>query len=216
MKTCATCGGLLPIRSRSRTCSSACSAKLYRVEHPKPPRSYTCAACGVIVTVRGSARGRRLCGDCRDVGPSVAKVLLRRSEESYVCANCQSAFTRAPTKGQRPRWCSKCSDGRGWARRNRAIRNLNDQRRRARLAGGETEQFTSLEIYERDQWRCGVCRRRVHGHLVAPHPGAPSIDHIIPISQGGHHVRSNVRLTHLRCNISRGNRGGGEQLLLIG
>jgi len=92
-----------------------------------------------------------------------------------------------------------------------------DHRRRVRLANnGEVEHFRPVEIYERDRWRCGICRKRVRKALTAPHPGAPSIDHIIPVVEGGAHVRANVRLAHLCCNVSRGARGGGEQLLLIG
>jgi 5-methylcytosine-specific restriction endonuclease McrA len=48
------------------------------------------------------------------------------------------------------------------------------------------------------------------------HPKAVSIDHIVPLSLGGHNTKANVQLAHLGCNISKGNRGGGEQLRLIG
>jgi 5-methylcytosine-specific restriction endonuclease McrA len=44
----------------------------------------------------------------------------------------------------------------------------------------------------------------------------PSLDHIEPLSLGGKHVPENVQITHLACNMAKGNRGGGEQLLLIG
>jgi 5-methylcytosine-specific restriction endonuclease McrA len=33
-----------------------------------------------------------------------------------------------------------------------------------------------------------------------------SLDHIIPTSVGGSDHRSNLRVTHLRCNVRRGNR----------
>jgi len=72
------------------------------------------------------------------------------------------------------------------------------------------------DIAERDGWRCGVCRRRVNPRFAWPHPKSPSLDHIIPLSEGGKHDPANVRLAHLGCNIVRGNRGGGEQLLLVG
>lgn len=42
------------------------------------------------------------------------------------------------------------------------------------------------------------------------------MDHVIPLTKGGNHELANVRLAHLRCNVSKGNRGGNEQLLLIG
>jgi 5-methylcytosine-specific restriction endonuclease McrA len=49
-----------------------------------------------------------------------------------------------------------------------------------------------------------------------PHPKAPTIDHIIPLSAGGDDTKANVRLAHFLCNSRRGNRGDVEQLKLIG
>ena len=37
-------------------------------------------------------------------------------------------------------------------------------------------------------------------------PGAPVIDHILPVSKGGKHERSNLQLAHWRCNTIKGNR----------
>lgn len=91
-----------------------------------------------------------------------------------------------------------------------------DARRRARKLEAKIEVFTREEIFERDGWTCGVCRRPVDKALRWPHPMSASLDHIVPISQHGDHTRANCRLAHLRCNLSRGDRGGGEQLSLIG
>lgn len=52
--------------------------------------------------------------------------------------------------------------------------------------------------------------------LQYPHPMSPSLDHIEPLSLGGAHDPANVRLAHLKCNNDRSNRGGNEQLMLVG
>jgi len=78
---------------------------------------------------------------------------------------------------------------------------------------GEPVRFT--EIAERDKGLCHMCGKRM-GRQVWPHPLSPSLDHVIPLSRGGVHDPTNVRLAHLGCNVAKGNRGGGEQLLLIG
>jgi 5-methylcytosine-specific restriction endonuclease McrA len=91
-----------------------------------------------------------------------------------------------------------------------------DQRRRARKAGSTVEKFTSREIFERDGWRCGICRRKVNADLRWPDPLSASLDHIVPLSLDGGHTRANVRLAHLDCNVKRGNRIESEQLALIG
>ena len=51
-------------------------------------------------------------------------------------------------------------------------------------------------VITRDNWRCGICNRRVRKTKF-------SIDHILPISQGGDNARSNLRLAHIRCNAIR-------------
>jgi 5-methylcytosine-specific restriction endonuclease McrA len=52
--------------------------------------------------------------------------------------------------------------------------------------------------------------------LVVPHLKVPTIDHIVPLADGGDDVKVNVQLAHFICNSIKGDRGGGEQLLLVG
>lgn len=87
--------------------------------------------------------------------------------------------------------------------------------RRALMKGCEAEKFYDFDIFERDQWKCGICTKKVDKRLAYPHPLSASIDHVIPLTQGDPHRPENVRLAHLICNIRRGNRGGGEQLRLV-
>ncbi|MGW0626438.1 HNH endonuclease [Streptomyces sp. NPDC002758] len=72
------------------------------------------------------------------------------------------------------------------------------------------------EIAERDGWRCHLCGDPVDPELSWPDPLSPSLDHVVPLSLGGPHTPENVRLAHLSCNSAKGNRGGEEQLLLVG
>lgn len=91
------------------------------------------------------------------------------------------------------------------------------RRRRALKASLPSEPYTDAEIYERDKGRCQLCSKRV-GPFRWPHPQSMAIDHIIPISQGGHDIPANVQLTHFRCNLAKGVKTvpDGEQLRLIG
>jgi 5-methylcytosine-specific restriction endonuclease McrA len=93
----------------------------------------------------------------------------------------------------------------------------NDLARAARKRGAsEVEKIDRLEIFERDHWRCGLCRERVGKKLSWPHPRSASLDHVVPLVAGGSHTRANVQLAHLECNIRKNARGYGEQLALIG
>ena len=48
---------------------------------------------------------------------------------------------------------------------------------------------------------CGICGKPVDKRLKPPHPLAPVIDHIIPISRGGHPSDiKNLQLAHSTCN----------------
>lgn len=125
------------------------------------------------------------------------------------CSVCQEPLPRNSTLHRR--YCATCC-----LDRRRARSRDQDHRRRAFMRMGESERIDSLEIYERDGWRCGLCYERVDPQLAWPHPQSPSLDHIIPLARGGNHVRTNVQLAHLTCNLSKGARGGGEQLMFIG
>jgi 5-methylcytosine-specific restriction endonuclease McrA len=81
-----------------------------------------------------------------------------------------------------------------------------NHRRRARIRGGEVEMFTELEIFERDDWICGICHEPIDSTLPSLDPMSASIDHILAIVNGGNHTRVNVQAAHLRCNISKGSR----------
>jgi len=97
---------------------------------------------------------------------------------------------------------------------NLGIRGEN-HRARARRFGVEYEPVRLTQVYERDRWVCQLCRRRVDPHLKSPHPLSKTIDHIVPMSQGGGHVYANVQLAHRDCNTRKGVRGEPQQLALI-
>lgn len=68
--------------------------------------------------------------------------------------------------------------------------------------GPQRAQFEShkKKIYA-TQKHCGICGCEVDFALKFPHPMSPCIDHIIPVSKGGHPSDiTNLQLAHMWCN----------------
>jgi 5-methylcytosine-specific restriction endonuclease McrA len=85
--------------------------------------------------------------------------------------------------------------------------HLSNHTRRARIWHVGSERFPAVEIFNRDRWICQICQEGVDKGLKFPLPLSASLDHIVPLSRGGPHVRSNVQLAHLVCNIKTGTKG---------
>lgn len=87
-------------------------------------------------------------------------------------------------------------------------------RRRARERKVETDSSISLErLYERDNGICYLCGRVCDWNDGEWRDGVfrvgknyPSIEHVKPISKGGSHTWSNIRLACVSCNSKKGNR----------
>lgn len=51
---------------------------------------------------------------------------------------------------------------------------------------------------------CGICGRPVDKTLRYPHPLSATVDHIVPVSKGGHpSALSNLQLAHWTCNRAK-------------
>jgi hypothetical protein len=173
----------------ARYCSGRCVAAAARARQPKPPPEIiTCCDCGMQFE-RPSRLGDppQRCESCREA-----------HRKTWNAAWYQRM---PPEKLERMR-----AQGLEWAKQNPERGRARQARRRAQALSLPYEDFCDIEIFERDNWICGLCGEPVDRNLRWPDPQSPSLDHILPLTRHGHHVRVNCQLAHLRCNISKGNR----------
>jgi 5-methylcytosine-specific restriction endonuclease McrA len=123
------------------------------------------------------------------------------------CSVCGGAFVKAyGQKGFR----SYCSE----ACKTEAARSVNrtgKSARRAKVRGAEADNIDPLRVFERDGWRCHLCRRATPKRLRGTYePRAPELDHVLPLSIGGAHTWGNVACACRACNQSKGARPLGQ------
>lgn len=121
----------------------------------------------------------------------------------FKCVECGSDFEAAKINAK---WCSSAcrirTTGRDSSRR-RGPKNLDDA------------PYTDREIFDRDGWRCHLCKKLVRKTANRNHPDGATIDHLVPRADGGADAPSNVATAHLRCNLAKGRKPMNEQLHLI-
>jgi 5-methylcytosine-specific restriction endonuclease McrA len=102
--------------------------------------------------------------------------------------------------------CFRCRSEAHRLNRRKAVKRGGDHIARARRLGLQTEMgVTGIRVFERDGWRCQICKKRTPARLRGLRkPDSPTLDHITPISKGGGHTWSNVQCACWACNSSKG------------
>jgi hypothetical protein len=168
-----------------------------------------CIECGKLFSANHKAKV--VCSD------ECTQARQRRGYESYahrrkgtkprLCRECGQEFV-APYGDKRRGFCSdECS--------KRFNGRIDKKIRRARKLRVPTERIDPRVVFERDSWRCGICRRKVNAKLKSPHPMSASLDHIIPLALGGSHTYDNVQCAHRICNSTKRDKPGGQLRLAI-
>ena len=120
-----------------------------------------------------------------------------------VCGN-----TWGPGRNRNRRVCSMLCNVQRWKNANpekaRQAKMDAVRRRRARMAKVHVEMFSINDVRKAKGDDCYICKGSIDYTLKFPEPGSPSIDHVMPLSLGGHHTIENVAMTHLTCNLRKG------------
>ena len=92
---------------------------------------------------------------------------------------------------------------RSWAQRNPEKVTEYQRRRRARKGGLAVERVDLEALWT---GHCALCGEQMSSDTPYPDPMSKSLDHIVPLSRGGAHVRENLQWAHLVCNQRKGDR----------
>lgn len=121
--------------------------------------------------------------------------------QTSVCRGCGKFFMG---RNRIQKHCSDACAIEAWKRANPdRIRELgvrHASRRRALKLTTSVEDFTVTQVRLLYGDVCYLCGDRINFRLKHPHPGSPSLDHVIPLARGGTHTLDNVAMTHWRCN----------------
>jgi HNH endonuclease len=142
-------------------------------------------------------------------GKAAQMISARPSVRQFIMGWC-------PDDGQpnvivRHRWhgsirCLQCT-ARRWSK------DCNHKRRAWKAAAQVVETIDPAAVFERDGYRCQICKRKTRGRHPAKR--SPTIDHIIPLAKGGDHSYLNVQCACFECNSTKGERAANDQLRLL-
>ena len=153
----------------------------------------------------------KTCSRCRQVKRADA-FYADKTKTTGLSAECRECRKRSAAAWHKANPERHAASAREWQAKNKerykATRQEGNRRRRARLKKVRVEKIDPWAIYKRDGGKCHICGKHVRRDVM-------SLDHLIPIADGGEHSVVNVRLAHVSCNVRRGTgRRTNTQLLL--
>lgn len=186
-----------------------------RDSRPRTLHKHKCEECGA--EFQSPSRARKYCSiPCRSLAYYRKK--HEESAEPAACKQCGEEFLK-PYGASGPReFCSEeCQEARKQDLQRKTRKMLGNHRRRARTYGGSYEPVDPMVVFERDGWRCHICKRKTPKRFRGTiEDAAPELDHIVPLAAGGDHSYQNTACCCRACNLAKGARPLGQLLLDIG
>ena len=213
--TCQYCGKPFWRRNayRMKYCSHECvAAAAHARAVPKPPVQPTvyekhCLWCGKAFTTTMSHK--KYC--CRECGYDGLKRDKRKQwadefqPKQFTCKECGTVFTTEcghPRSSFCSHQCAETHDRRKehqTARHKSYMRQMNIEREK-QIASAFVEDVDYERLYKRDRGVCQICGLPVHPTKGIDNNWDGTIDHVVPLSDGGEHSMRNCQLAHRICN----------------
>lgn len=146
--------------------------------------------------------GKKICPGCGEDKPT-SDYYRRGTNLTSRCKPCAATYSKAfrESRIETVREQARAAAARRPLQRRDAAR-----KRRASLRAVAVENVSAMDVFDRDEWMCGICSHPIPRVVTWPHPLSPSLDHILALSMGGNHSYANTQASHLACNMSKGAR----------
>lgn len=124
-----------------------------------------------------------------------------REQKHYNCRSCGKLINAKKSNVN----CGECKND---------LRKAYKALRRKRIQDGLYELVKPNKVFNRDKWRCCVCKCNVQKKDILA-DNAAELDHIVPVSLGGVHTYTNVQTLCRRCNQNKSNKLVGQLTLAL-
>lgn len=216
--TCGFCGVLFSPKEANRTtfcgrqCSFSMKAKVAKERaalrrFAARARSLSFPPCVICSAPSRTANGRF----CSDRCAKRLKLVKACGSDSPVkCKACGVVFCRLPGTWNHG-FCSVACHRLHNGTVTKAARRAAKARRRAVEHGADAERIDPLKVFERDGWRCHLCKKATPRRLRGTYNDrAPELDHVVSLADGGSHTWGNVACSCRSCNGAKGARSLGQ------
>ena len=194
--------------NRNRFCSQECAAKAKVLQYlpiklkreQEEREAYlnshrkNCAACGK--EFQANVMHQKYCSpQCKEalyLTINHNRTIANFIPVTFACAEC-GIIVKTTLNYQRTVYCSdRCA----------AKHHKKDykKRRSQQIAENFVEPVDLKTTYKSYHGVCGICGLPVPEHSDSASDWGPTVDHIVPLSKGGKHMKSNCQLAHRLCN----------------
>lgn len=208
---CLTCSQPVLSGPRAKYCTPACRVKAWRNANPETVQTHIKIRhekLRAATQVKLLKAAPIFCLVCEN---QIFKTASYRNATtcSRACAKKRDGINRTPEQ-------SRASKDRAKAKNPNAFKDAAQNNRAMRKSRFKAKVYRA-QIYKRDKYLCQLCLGPLFLSAKIPnHPKsdccevtcfrAPTIDHIIPLANGGWHEPSNVQAAHFICNSRKSNR----------
>lgn len=205
--SCAFCGSAFKSQWNSKTSTGwtkFCGPKCYQASRSRVAKE--------ALVLRGWAK--RYADHARQTADSSqAKQEIEVDPYGRTCANCGCPITSDIRLGRPAKYCGReCRKEANKVRPStRSARAKDKALRRSALKEGDV--VDPNLVFAEASWKCQFCGVDTPESLRGTwEMNAPELDHIVPLSRGGLHVRSNLQCLCRACNLFKSDRTMSEMV----